>query len=66
MPGNLKRLPENKCEGNMAQGGEPHNSLKTAQNKHHSLQGMTEQAEGKKKIIKKRQATLPQDLLPVH
>lgn len=49
MPGNLKRLPENKCEGNMAQGGEPHNSLKTAQNKHHSLQGMTEQAEGKKK-----------------
>lgn len=48
MPGNLKQLPQNKCEGNMAQGAESHNSLTTAENKHHSLQRMTEQAEEKK------------------
>ena len=48
MPGSVKRLPQNKCEGNTAQGGESHNSLPTSENKHHSLQGMPEQAEAQK------------------
>lgn len=56
MPGNLKHLLQNKCEGNMAQDAESHNSLTTAENKHHSLQRMTEQ--DKEKInFKKWQLT---------
>lgn len=52
MPGNLKHLPQNKCEENTAQGGKFHNSLKTAENKHHSLQGITEGGEAKKIILR--------------
>lgn len=52
MPGNLKHLPQNKCEGNTAQGGKFHNPLTTAENKHHSLQGITEVAESKKIILR--------------
>lgn len=48
MPGNLKHVLQNKCEGNMAQGAESHNSLTTAENKHHSLLRMTERDKGKK------------------
>lgn len=56
MPGNLKHLLQNKCEGNMAQGVESHNSLTTEENKHHSLQKMTER--DKEKInFKKWQVT---------
>lgn len=43
-----KTLATNKCEGNMAQGGKSHNPLTTAENKHHSLQGITEGAKEKK------------------